>query len=115
MENGTPQIVQTDQGRNFMSKEVEDFLKLKGIRHVTSTRYHPQTQGLVERNNQTINERVRLFCKNILEWDKHLAELIHSINVSVNKTTKQTPFLLLRGYEPRCQIDNHFKTINIDI
>lgn len=115
VDNGTPKIVQTDQGKNFLSEDVENFLIENNVKHVKSTPYHPQTQGLVERSNQTVNERIRLFCNSIHEWDKYLPQLTYSINTSVNKTTKRSPFLLLKGYEPRISLDNRFETISKDI
>ena len=114
LEHGTPLIIQTDQGRNFLSDELSQFFNENGIYHSISTPYHPQSQRLVERANQVINERIRLFCTNTKQWDKQLQELIYSINTTINKTTMNSPVKLLKGYSPRGAIDNHFKLLEND-
>ena len=85
LEHGTPLIIQTNQGRNFLSDELSQFFNENGIHHSMSTPYHPQSQGLVERSNQVINERIRLFSKNTKQWNKQLQELIYSINNTIIK------------------------------
>ena len=114
LEQRTPLIRQTDQGRNFLSDELSQFFNENGILYSISTPYHSQFQGLVERSNQVINERIRLFCKNTKQWDKQLQELICSINTTINKTTINSSFRLLKGYSPRGAIDNHFKLLEND-
>lgn len=114
LEHGTPLIIQTNQGRNFLSDELSQFFNENGIHHSMSTPYHPQSQGLVERSNQVINERIRLFSKNTKQWNKQLQELIYSINTTINKTTMNSPFRLLKGYSLRGAIDNHFKLLEND-
>ena len=110
LEPGIPLIIQTDQGRNFLSDELSQFFNENGIYHSISTPYHPQSQGLVERSNQVINERIRLFCKNIKQWDKQLQELVYSINTII-KSQLNSLFRLLKGYSLREAIDNHFKLL----
>ena len=54
-----PEETLTDQGSTFMSRllaEVYAFLRIKPIR---TSPYHPQTDGLVERFNQTLKAMVR--------------------------------------------------------
>ena len=46
---GLPETVDTDDGTCFVSSEFEEFLQKNGIRHITSTPYHPASNGLVER------------------------------------------------------------------
>lgn len=110
LEHGIPLLIQTDQGRNFLSDELSQFFNENGIYHSISTPYHPQSQGLVERSNQVINERIQLFCKNIKQWDKQLQELVYSINTII-KSQLNSLFRLLKGYSLREAIDNHFKLL----
>lgn len=51
----------TDNGSGFLSHVMMEYLRLLSIRHIRSRRYHPQTQGKIERYHRTAKERVRLF------------------------------------------------------
>lgn len=59
---GLPKVVQTDQGTNLKSKVFAHALKTLGITHVTSSPYHPESQGVLERFHQTIKSMLRKYC-----------------------------------------------------
>ncbi|UYV77485.1 K02A2.6-like [Cordylochernes scorpioides] len=46
---GLPEILVTDNGRQFVSSEFEEFTKMNGIRHTKTSPYNPSTNGLAER------------------------------------------------------------------
>ncbi len=58
---GFPRTIVTDQGSNFMSKLLKQVYQLLGIKGLRTTPYHPQTDGLVERFNQTLKQMLRKF------------------------------------------------------
>ena len=67
-----------------------------------SSAYHPQTDGETERTNQELETYLRIFCDGHPErWSSLLpmAEFHH--NSSTHSSTKQTPYSLILGYEPR--------------
>uniref|UniRef100_A0A158P4M0 RNA-directed DNA polymerase n=1 Tax=Tetranychus urticae TaxID=32264 RepID=A0A158P4M0_TETUR len=105
---GFPKVIQTDQGTNFTSEAVHQFLKENGIKHEKSNPYHPQSQGIVERCNRTIAERLRSYVlqngtknlKNALEAS------VFAINTSIHKITRFSPYFLVFGRHPRKPIDN---------
>ena len=67
-----------------------------------STAFHPQTDGQTERTNQEIEAYLRIYCSNHPEtWTEHLPLMEFSYNNRVHLVTKQTPFSLLLGYQPR--------------
>lgn len=47
-------VIQADQGTNFKSKVFAQALKTLGIDHITFSPYHPESQGVLERFNQTL-------------------------------------------------------------
>ena len=51
---GVPEQLHTDQGRNFESKLIQEICKLLEIHKTRSSPYHPQSDGLVERFNRTL-------------------------------------------------------------
>ena len=52
-------MLSTDNGGEFCSKEFEEFCKKCGIARQKTTPYTPQQNGVVERMNKTLMERVR--------------------------------------------------------
>ena len=42
MTMGLPQVVTSDQGKEFVNKLNDDLMKLLGIKHCLTTAYHPQ-------------------------------------------------------------------------
>ena len=48
-----------DQGREYLSKEQSKWYKSKGIQVETTVAYSPQQNGVAERFNRTITEKVR--------------------------------------------------------
>ncbi|CAK9833140.1 Retrovirus-related Pol polyprotein from transposon 412 [Anthophora retusa] len=50
---GIPQTFLTDQGSDFMSDLVKEMSNLFKTRHISTTPYHPQTNGALERSHLT--------------------------------------------------------------
>ena len=51
---GLPEMVVSDNATCFRSEEFGSFMRNNGIRHITSAPFHPATNGLAERNSQTV-------------------------------------------------------------
>lgn len=56
-QHGLPQYILTDRGSNLSSTYVNDFLRVMQVKHLTTTAFQPQTNGLCERMNGTILKR----------------------------------------------------------
>ena len=54
--HGVPGELLSDRGAAFLSGLMEEVYRLMGIHKVTTTAYHPQTDGLVERFNRTLTD-----------------------------------------------------------
>ena len=52
--HGWPKVIQSDQGREFVNEINTRLFQLTDIQHCVSSAYHPQTNGLDERFNQTL-------------------------------------------------------------
>src|SRR6266498_1555057 len=57
-EHGCPQVLQSNQGTHFVNRVIQDLSEKFRIKHRLSTPYHSQTNGLVERFNQTLCEKL---------------------------------------------------------
>ena len=56
---GLPQSLVSDNAPYFVSEEFESFLKSNGIKHPTSSAYHPASNGLAERAVQTLKNGLK--------------------------------------------------------
>jgi hypothetical protein len=56
--HGCPQRILSDNGAHFKNELIQNLVQKFEIKHLFSTPYHPQTNGLVERHNRTICESI---------------------------------------------------------
>jgi ribosomal protein S17 len=102
--HGVPNFILTDRGSNFTSGYVQNFLKHLGCRHVTTTSYRAQVNGLCERMNQSL---VQVLAKIIKDrgvedrWDEYLDSALLAVRTMKNKSTGYSAGKLLYGYELR--------------
>ena len=95
---GVPNSILTDQGSQFMGNVFQRICKLLQVKHVTTTIYHPESNGSLERFHKTLGEYLRCFCKQKTnEWDKWLAFALFTYNTSPQSSTKYTPYEVLYG------------------
>ena len=53
------QKVRTDRGGEYLNTELDGYYKSKGVVHQTTAPYTPEQNGVAERFNRTLMERVR--------------------------------------------------------
>ncbi|KAL2099488.1 hypothetical protein ACEWY4_003882 [Coilia grayii] len=103
---GIPQEVLTDQGTAFLSRTMKQVYSLLGIKGIRTTPYHPQTDGLVERYNQTLKGMLRKFVAvNGKDWDRWLPYLLFAYQEVPQASTGFSPFELLYGRQVRGPLD----------
>ncbi|XP_068204810.1 uncharacterized protein [Palaemon carinicauda] len=99
---GFPTELQCDQGTNFMSHAFKTAMKDYHITQVSSSAYHPQTNGALERTHQTIKNLLRKYIHSSgNEWDCDLELIMYIIRGVRNQSTGMSPFELLFGRRPR--------------
>ena len=83
----------SDQGREFVNSLNEKLFLLTGTEHRIASAYHPQTNGLDERLNQTVTKSlVKYINADQNDWDENLESVLFSYRTSFHSTTKYTPF-----------------------
>lgn len=99
---GFPREILTDRGTNFMSTLLKQVHQLLGIKGLRTTPYHPQTDGLTERFNQTLKQMLRKFVNDTgTDWDQWLPYLLFAYREVPQASTGFSPFELLYGHEVR--------------
>ena len=81
--------LRSDNGGEYVSKAFQDFCDAKGIKREFTAPYNPPQNGVAERMNRTIQEKIRSMLSNASLpngfWAEALATAIHLINRSPNK------------------------------
>ena len=109
---GAPAYLVSDQGKAFTGHIITHLCDLYGVQKLRTSPYHAQTNGQVERMNQTI---IRMIGK--LEedrkacWSEHLPELVMAYNVTCSAVTGYSPYYLLFSRRPRIPVDYLFPTL----
>jgi len=99
---GLPKQVVTDNGRQFVSKEFETFCKSNGVKHITSSVYHPRSNGEAERMVQTFKKAMK---SGEGELDMRLQSFLSLYRVTPHATTGVSPSELLMGRKTRNRLD----------
>ena len=71
---GIAKEVLTDQGSWFMSRVMRELLSLLQVKQLRTSVYHPQTDGLVERFNKTLEEGHGRRPPETVKWGMDLPE-----------------------------------------
>ena len=103
---GIPKEILTDQGSNFTSQLLSEVYRMLQISPIRTSPYHPQTDGLVERFNQTLKAMLRRTAvEEGKDWDKLLPYLLFAYRQVPQASTGFSPFELLYGREVRGPLD----------
>lgn len=103
---GTPNRIHTDQGREFESELFSEICKLLQVNKSRTTPYHPQSDGMVERYNQTVQTMLAMYVnENRSDWDDHLPYVMMAYRAATHESTKFTPNKLMFGREVSLPID----------
>lgn len=100
--HGVPISIISDRDSRFMSRFWQTLQHALGTRINMSTAYHPQTDGQIERTNQTLEGMLRS-C--VLDfggtWETHLPLIGFSYNNSYHTSIQCAPFEALYGRKCR--------------
>lgn len=113
LETGNPVLkIVTDNGTEFMNKNLNSFLSQRGVIHETSVPYTPEQNGLVERDIGTIKRSAKTMLNNSGlqnadgEIDKSLWPYaihcaVYASNRVINASNRmKTPYELWHGMKP---------------
>ena len=90
-----PRLVLSDNGSEFAGV-FQKWLSENGIKQIRGAPYHPATNGLTERSNQSLKARL-MPKQNPRDWDLKIFPVVHALNLTPNEVTKVSPFEVENG------------------
>ena len=98
--HGCPMTFQSDNGTALVGELTKEFMRRSQVAQAHSTTYHPQTNGLVERQNRTLVSMLRVYCSRYMtDWGRYLPQVMGAYNSTQHSTTGVSPHMMLTGHE----------------
>lgn len=100
---GCPEELLSDRGSNFLSDLAYQLYYVLGTKKLTTTAYHPQTNGLCERMNGVLKRILTHFTAlNTAEWETYLPWALMTLRTTPSQSLAGlSPFRVLYGQDPR--------------
>ena len=103
---GVPAYIHSDQGRQFESQLFSEVCMILGIKKTRTCPYNPQSDGMVERFNQTLEKMLSVYVEeHQKDWDRFLPYVMMAYRSSEHETTGYTPNFLMLGREVSTPLD----------
>jgi hypothetical protein len=98
---GVPLSIVSDRGPQFTSKFWAAFCHHLSIERQLSTAYHPQTDGKTKRQNQSLEQYLRVHVNHLQDdWVHWLPLAKFAYNNSIHASTGLTPFYAEKAHHP---------------
>ena len=105
---GMPKLLVSDNGRQFISEEMRKFLQNCGVKHHCVALYSPQSNGLIERFNKVLKEK--LFERKLQNKSLHqtIQDLLFDYRSTPHSVTGLSPFELLNSRRMRTKLSQWY-------
>ena len=96
---GCPESIVTDRGRQFTGELWDELSRSLGISRRQTTSYHPQCNGMIERQHRTLKDRLvsRICSSGDSGWMDHLPFVLLGLRSSIRADSGCSPSDLLYG------------------
>ena len=103
---GIPTYLHSDKGTDFCSNIFRAVCDTFGIDKTTTSPWRPQSDGMVERCNRTLESLLKLYVNLDQDnWDTLLPVCAMAYNASVHSSTGYSPFFLMFGRNMRLPLE----------
>ena len=100
---GCPESITTDRGSQFESSLFKNLLNLLGCKHIRTTSYHPQSNGLCERMHKTLKSALRSYESH--NWIDKLPLVLLGMRSSFKEEIQASPSEMMYGCAIKLPID----------
>ena len=109
---GAPEYLVSDQGKAFTGHLISNLCELYEVQKLRTSPYHAQTNGQVEKMNQTIIRMISKLEQNKkAHWSELLPEMLAAYYGTHSAVTGYSPYFLLFGRKSRMPVDCLFPTL----
>jgi transposase InsO family protein len=110
---GKPLMILTDNREEFLSYQMQNFLRCLKIQHNHTTPYHPQMNGRLEKFNDILMQMlVKMTApQQQNQWDELLPDALLAHRTHTSSSTGVSPFFLLYGREACLLSERIFEAI----
>ncbi len=96
---GLPRTLTMDNGSQLVSAEFTSYIHSKSIKHIWTAYYHPQSNGGVERFNQSLKNSLRAHLAQGCSFNEALSETLLHYRAAQHALTGVSPAKLILGWE----------------
>ena len=113
--HGVPVKILSDQGSSIDGEKFREFCHSLGVEKKRTTPYHPETDGMAERNIGMVKQVIR--CLQLDRslpkgsWPSLLTEVSFHCNGMENTTSRTSPHMLTHGHQPKSPMDAWCETL----
>ena len=102
---GIPAELVWDYRSQFRSEEFRQFMESNAIRHITSSPFHPRTNGQAERFVQSFKKAIKSASRDSACINKKLNSFLCKYRITPQGTTNESPSILMYGRNIRTRLD----------
>jgi transposase InsO family protein len=101
---GIPAEIMSDNGPQFRSDEFRQFMESNAIRHITSSPFHPRTNGQEERFVQSFKKAIKS-TSGVQLHQQETEFILVQFRITPQGTTYETPSILMYGRNIQTHLD----------
>ena len=108
---GPPRRLLSDRGSAFLSSLAAEVNLIMDVKKLNTTAYHPQTNGKVERFNNTLVKMLAMYVSmKQKDWDEFIPFALFAYNTSRHELNRFSPYYMLFGREPHYMTEAMIRT-----